>query len=63
MQDKLKRIVELTSDNELATLLADFAASKSTDEVVTASYHQGRANAYAEMVALLEGRVQFKEEL
>lgn len=60
MQEKLKRIIELAEDNELGDLLADFAAGRSTEEAVTSAYHQGRSNAYAEIVALLEGRVKFE---
>jgi len=58
----VKQIIELAESSELAGMLIAYAGNVATKAAIDAAYLQGRSNAYGELVALLEGRVQFESD-
>ena len=56
----VKEIIELAKDNELADKLIEHAEAMHMQNATQAAYHQGVADAYRQIHALLMGNVKFE---
>ena len=59
--DTLKELVELAQGSDFGEKLAAYCSGAADKARETALIQQGKSYAYAEMAAILEGRVQFDE--